>query len=118
VRPPWTRWSATHPQRRTRLPTSASARSPQKPVRLTHSRALLLGGSEDLGLGMVEAETEAETEKAALLVGRGLGKGLRMARRRGRGLERRDMRGKALRRRSDMVGFWVREGQDWRGFKD
>lgn len=72
-----------------------------------------------MGLRMVEEEAEAETEKAALLVGRCLGKGLRMARRRGRVLERRDMRGKALRRRSDMVVVVVGErGRGLEGFKD
>lgn len=99
VRPPWTLWSATQPQSRTRLPKSASDNSPQNPVRLTHSRELLGSDNDDLVLGIW---VEAEAEKATLFLGSVLENGLRIARRRGRDFERRDVRGNALRRR-DMV---------------
>lgn len=104
MRPPWTRWRATHPHSVTRLPTSSADNSPQKPVRATHWRGV--GG---LGLGMrvseAEAEAEIEAEKMEVCLGRGLereGFRRRMVwewERRGRGLERRGMRGKVLRRR-------------------
>lgn len=127
MRPPWTRWSATHPHRRTRLPTSVADKSPQSPVRLTHSRELSRGDGDDLALVMCVPAAEAETEKRALFPGIALGSGLRMARSIARELERREMRGKALRRRRDMAvlsvtetgkGFWVTEIEDRRGFKD
>lgn len=110
MRPPWTRWRATHPQRVTRLPMSAVDRSPQEAVLVTHWSWVGEIGGLGVGLGMgveveveAEAEAEAEEEKMEVGLGRGLGKdGLRKRKewdRRGRCLGRRGRRGKVLRRR-------------------
>lgn len=115
MRPPWTRWRATHPQSVTRLPTSAVDSSPQKPVRVTHWRGIGAIGVLGLEMGVVEEEVEEEEEdeeeKMEVCLGSGLGKeGLRIRKawdRRGfRGLERRGRRGNVLRRR-DMAGSRV-----------
>lgn len=112
VRPPWTRWSATHPQRRTHLPTSSTDNSPQNPVRPTQW-SVSSRGIVGLGVAMrvsVEEEEEGvdeaeETEKTVLFKGRGSAfgkKGLKRTlwneRRKG-GLGRKDMSGKALKRK-------------------
>lgn len=106
VRPPWSLWRATQPQRRTRLPTSLIDNWPQKPVRETQSRVVVvsLKGIDGLG-GRVSVEAEVEKTTCLVFLGSGFEEWcLKMVWRRGRqGVERRVTRGRDLRRRRDMV---------------
>ena len=106
MRPPWTRWRATHPQRWTLFPTSSADNSPQSSVRETHLRRDGGRGGGGFTTESMEVAAAVELEKALRVRGSGflsLGKRKRTAALAVAERKREGRRGR-VRRRRDIAG--------------